>query len=121
MEAEKSSIAKIANLQPEVDPKADLYFYPKGDDLQLVYVTEVNVLEPAPLRTRYIIDANDGSIVFQYDIINEATGTGKGVLGDTKSFTTTASGSSYQLKDTTRGNGVRPTRPPTVKASQVPF
>jgi Zn-dependent metalloprotease len=106
VEAEKSSIAKIANLQPEVDPKADLYFYPKGDDLQLVYVTEVNVLEPAPLRTRYIIDANDGSIVFQYDIINEATGTGKGVLGDTKSFTTTASGSSYQLKDTTRGNGV---------------
>lgn len=106
VENEKSSIAKIANLQPEVDPKADLYFYPKGDDLQLVYVTEVNVLEPAPLRTRYIIDANDGSIVFQYDIINEATGTGKGVLGDTKSFTTTASGSSYQLKDTTRGNGV---------------
>lgn len=103
---EKSSIAKIANLQPEVDPKADLYFYPKGDDLQLVYVTEVNVLEPAPLRTRYIIDANDGSIVFQYDIINEATGTGKGVLGDSKSFTTTASGSSYQLKDTTRGNGI---------------
>ncbi|WP_328800749.1 M4 family metallopeptidase [Paenibacillus sp. LX16] len=106
VETEKSSIAKIANLQPEVDPKADLYFYPKGDDLQLVYVTEVNVLEPAPLRTRYIIDANDGSIVFQYDIINEATGTGKGVLGDSKSFTTTASGSSYQLKDTTRGNGI---------------
>ncbi|URJ59418.1 M4 family metallopeptidase [Paenibacillus polymyxa] len=106
VETEKSSIAKIANLQPEVDPKADLYFYPKGDDLRLVYVTEVNVLEPAPLRTRYIIDANDGSIVFQYDIINEATGTGKGVLGDSKSFTTTASGSSYQLKDTTRGNGI---------------
>ncbi|MEK3950678.1 M4 family metallopeptidase [Paenibacillus sp. FSL H7-0703] len=106
VETEKSSNAKIANLQPEVDPKADLYFYPKGDDLQLVYVTEVNVLEPAPLRTRYIIDANDGSIVFQYDIINEATGTGKGVLGDSKSFTTTASGSSYQLKDTTRGNGI---------------
>ncbi|WP_311079688.1 M4 family metallopeptidase [Paenibacillus polymyxa] len=106
VEAEKSSIAKIANLQPEVDPKAELYYYPKGDDLQLVYVTEVNVLEPAPLRTRYIIDANDGSIVFQYDIIKEATGTGKGVLGDTKSLTTTASGSGYQLKDTTRGNGI---------------
>ncbi|ALP37751.1 bacillolysin [Paenibacillus sp. IHB B 3084] len=106
VETEQSSIAKIANLQPEVDPKADLYFYPNGDTLQLVYVTEVNVLEPAPLRTRYIIDANDGKIVFQYDIINEATGTGKGVLGDTKSFNTTQSGSSYQLKDTTRGNGI---------------
>ncbi|MGM1021857.1 MAG: M4 family metallopeptidase [Bacillota bacterium] len=102
----QSSIAKVANLQPEVDPKAELYFYPNGDNVQLVYVTEVNILEPAPLRTRYIIDANDGKIVFQYDIINEATGTGKGVLGDTKSFTTTASGSSYQLRDTTRGNGI---------------
>lgn len=97
---------KIANLEPEVDPKAELYFYPKGDTLKLVYVTEVNILEPAPLRTRYIIDASDGTIVFQYDIINEATGTGKGVLGDTKSFTTTTSGSSYQLRDTTRGNGI---------------
>ncbi|MGG1617158.1 M4 family metallopeptidase [Paenibacillus sp. NRS-1782] len=102
----QSSIAKIANLQPEVDPKAELYFYPTGDTTRLVYVTEVNILEPAPLRTRYIIDANDGKIVFQYDIINEATGTGKGVLGDTKSFNTTQSGSSYQLKDTTRGNGI---------------
>ncbi|WP_342415321.1 M4 family metallopeptidase [Paenibacillus sp. FSL R10-2782] len=102
----QNSIAKIANLQPEVDPKAELYFYPTGDTTRLVYVTEVNILEPAPLRTRYIIDANDGKIVFQYDIINEATGTGKGVLGDTKSFTTTQSGSSYQLKDTTRGNGI---------------
>ncbi|WP_068500476.1 M4 family metallopeptidase [Paenibacillus kribbensis] len=104
--AEPNSIAKIANLQPEVAPKAELYFYAKGDALQLVYVTEVNILEPAPLRTRYLIDANDGKIVSQYDIINEATGTGKGVLGDTKSFNTTASGSSYQLRDTTRGNGI---------------
>jgi bacillolysin len=106
VEAEPNSIAKIANLQPEVAPKAELYFYAKGDALQLVYVTEVNILEPAPLRTRYIIDANDGEIVSQYDIINEATGTGKGVLGDTKTFNTTASGSSYQLRDTTRGNGI---------------
>ncbi|SCW88015.1 Thermolysin metallopeptidase, catalytic domain, partial [Paenibacillus tianmuensis] len=31
---------------------------------------------------------------------------GKGVLGDTKTFTTTQSGSTYQLKDTTRGQGI---------------
>ncbi|MGW8959012.1 M4 family metallopeptidase [Paenibacillus sp. NPDC055715] len=104
--AAQSPIAKIANLQPEVDPKAELYFYPNGDTTRLIYVTEVNILEPAPLRTRYFIDANDGKIVFQYDIIKDATGTGKGVLGDTKSFNTTQSGSSYQLRDTTRGNGI---------------
>lgn len=31
-------------------------------------------------------------------------GTGKGVLGDTKSLNTTLSGSSYYLQDNTRGN-----------------
>ena len=72
----------------------------------LAYVTEVNVLEPSPLRTRYFISAETGSIPFQYDILHFATGTGTGVLGDTKSFTTTLSGSTYQLNDTTRGKGI---------------
>ncbi len=105
VEAE-SSIAKIADLEPSVEPKAELYIYPDGETTRLVYVTEVNILEPAPLRTRYFIDAKNGKIVFQYDILNHATGTGRGVDGVTKSFTTTASGNGYQLKDTTRSNGI---------------
>ncbi|WP_179030562.1 M4 family metallopeptidase [Paenibacillus kribbensis] len=105
-QAEQSSIAKIANLEPSVEPKAELYIYPDGETTRLVYVTEVNILEPAPLRTRYFIDAKTGKIVFQYDILNHATGTGRGVDGKTKSFTTTASGNRYQLKDTTRSNGI---------------
>ena len=36
-----------------------------------------------------------------------ATGTGTGVLGDTRTLTTTQSGSTYQLKDTTRGKGIQ--------------
>ncbi|MEK3950677.1 M4 family metallopeptidase [Paenibacillus sp. FSL H7-0703] len=101
-----SSIPKIANLEPSVDPKAELYIYPDGDSTHLVYVTEVNTLQPALLRTRYFIDANDGKIVFKYDILNEVIGTGRGVFGDTKTFETTASGKKYQLKDTTRGKGI---------------
>ncbi|AET57001.1 M4 family metallopeptidase [Paenibacillus terrae] len=103
---EQSSIAKIANLEPSVEPNAELYIYPDGETTRLVYVTEVNILEPAPLRTRYFIDAKNGKIVFQYDILNYATGTGRGVNGETKSFTTTASGNGYQLRDTTRSNGI---------------
>ncbi|KJD46061.1 M4 family metallopeptidase [Paenibacillus terrae] len=104
--SEQISIAKIANLEPSVEPNAELYIYPDGETTRLVYVTEVNILEPAPLRTRYFIDAKDGKIVFQYDILNYATGNGRGVDGVMKSFTTTASGNGYQLKDSTRSNGI---------------
>ncbi|MGG1617157.1 M4 family metallopeptidase [Paenibacillus sp. NRS-1782] len=104
--SEQIFVAKIANLEPSVEPNAELYIYPDGETTRLVYVTEVNILEPAPLRTRYFIDAKDGKIVFQYDILNYATGNGRGVDGVMKSFTTTASGNGYQLKDSTRSNGI---------------
>ncbi|WP_068500482.1 M4 family metallopeptidase [Paenibacillus kribbensis] len=105
-EPSSSSIAKIANLEPSVDPTAELYIYPDGDTTRLIYVTEVNILQPTLLRTRYFIDANDGKIVYKYDILNEVIGKGRGVFGDTKTFETTASGKKYQLKDTTRGKGI---------------
>ncbi|ASR46114.1 bacillolysin [Paenibacillus kribbensis] len=105
-EPSSSSIAKIANLEPSVDPTAELYIYPYADSTRLVYVTEVNILQPTLLRTRYFIDANDGKIVYKYDILNEVIGKGRGVFGDTKTFETTASGKKYQLKDTTRGKGI---------------
>lgn len=105
-EPSSSSIAKIANLEPSVDPTAELYIYPDRDSTRLVYVTEVNILQPSLLRTRYFIDANDGKIVYKYDVLNEVIGKGRGVFGDTKTFETTASGKRYQLKDTTRGKGI---------------
>ncbi|MET3208432.1 UNVERIFIED_CONTAM: Zn-dependent metalloprotease [Paenibacillus sp. PvR008] len=51
-----------------------LYIYPDGDTTRLVYVMEVNILQPTLLRTRYFIDANDGKIVFKYDILNDGIG-----------------------------------------------
>lgn len=105
--AQKDTEAAIGKLgEPQNAPKADLYVYLHNGQPVLAYVTEVNVLEPEAVRTRYFISADDGSILFKYDILAHATGTGKGVLGDTKTFTTTQSGSSYQLKDTTRGQGI---------------
>ncbi|KKC48691.1 peptidase M4 [Paenibacillus sp. D9] len=105
--AAKEASSRIGELgAQEKTPSAQLYVYPEGNGSRLVYQTEVNVLEPQPLRTRYLIDAADGHIVQQYDLIETATGSGTGVLGDNKTFQTTLSGSTYQLKDTTRGNGI---------------
>ncbi|WP_438432677.1 M4 family metallopeptidase [Gorillibacterium sp. sgz500922] len=96
---------KLGDIQTA--PKADLYLFNLDGKSLLVYVTEVNALDPVPVRTRYFIDAVSGDIVRKYSLLETATGTGKGVLGDTKTFTTTLSGSTYQLKDTTRGNGIQ--------------
>ncbi|MFB6364807.1 M4 family metallopeptidase [Paenibacillus elgii] len=105
--AQKDTEAAAGKLgEPQETPKAKLYVYMHDGQPVLTYVTEVNVLEPKPIRTRYFIGADDGNILFKYDFLTHATGTGKGVLGDTKTFTTTQSGSTYQLKDTTRGQGI---------------
>ncbi len=106
--AEKDAASKIGNLGETMTPsQAKLYIYaPEDQEARLVYVTEVNVLDPEPLRTRYFVDAKTGSILFQYDLLEHATATGKGVLGDTKTLTATQSGTRYLLRDTTRGGGI---------------
>ncbi|WP_445974743.1 M4 family metallopeptidase [Paenibacillus enshidis] len=106
LEEERISLSDSVLGEHAAEPKAELYIYPEGDTARLVYMTEVNLIDPVLLRTRYFVDAQDGSIVFQYDILGMATGRGTGVLGDSKTFTTTQSGSTYQLRDTTRGNGI---------------
>ncbi|ANF96919.1 M4 family metallopeptidase [Paenibacillus bovis] len=107
--AEADAALRLGRIGESVnEPSAKLYIYaPEGEKAHLVYVTEVNVLDPEPLRTRYFVDAKDGSILLKYDLLEHATGTGKGVLGDTKSFTVGTSGSRYVMIDSTRGNGIQ--------------
>ncbi|MEW4369889.1 M4 family metallopeptidase [Paenibacillus kandeliae] len=94
-------------VHPLEAPSATLYIYaPEGEQAHLVYVTEVNLLDPEPVRTRYFVDAKDGSIVQKQELLEHATGTGKGVLGDTKSLTVAQVGTRYLLRDTTRGSGI---------------
>ncbi|MEO3946977.1 M4 family metallopeptidase [Gorillibacterium sp. CAU 1737] len=105
--AEKDAAAVYGPLgEAEVTPKADLFYFLVDGQPKLAYKTEVNVLEPEALRIRYFISAEDGSVLFKYNILQHATGTGTGVLGDTKTFQTTLSGSTYQLYDSTRGKGI---------------
>ncbi|MCI0766208.1 M4 family metallopeptidase [Bacillus sp. TL12] len=116
----------------EVEPSADLYVYQNGDDATYAYVVKLNFLEPKPGNYYYFIEADSGKVLNKYNTIDHVTGedksplnkeavkqegkavikpvtgtnkvgTGKGVLGDTKSINTTLSGSSYYLQDNTRG------------------
>ncbi|WP_046214268.1 M4 family metallopeptidase [Paenibacillus wulumuqiensis] len=107
--AEADAALRLGRIgEPVTAPSAKLYIYaPEGQEARLAYVTEVNVLDPEPLRTRYFVDAKDGSILLKYDLLEHATGTGKGVLGDTKSFTVGTSGSRYVMIDSTRGGGIQ--------------
>ncbi|GKU78934.1 M4 family metallopeptidase [Paenibacillus sp. L3-i20] len=97
-------IGKLGSQQRE--QTAELNIYPISGENLLVFVTEVNVLEPSPERIRYFINADNGVIVGKLSLLHHVTGTGVGSLGDTKTFTTSASGSQYLLQDTTRGNGI---------------
>ncbi|MGG0186530.1 M4 family metallopeptidase [Bacillus rhizoplanae] len=103
----------------EVEPSADLYVYQNDEETTYAYVVKLNFLDPEPGNYYYFIEADSGKVLNKYNTIHNATndntapskpvtgtstvGTGKGVLGDTKSINTTLSGSSYYLQDNTRG------------------
>ncbi|MGG0240244.1 M4 family metallopeptidase [Bacillus rhizoplanae] len=111
----------------EVEPSADLYVYQNGQETTYAYVVKLNFLDPEPGNYYYFIEADSGKVLNKYNTIDNVTnenkspikpavgsttkpvtgtnkvGTGKGVLGDTKSINTTLSGSSYYLQDNTRG------------------
>ncbi|MDC2961287.1 M4 family metallopeptidase [Streptomyces sp. NPDC001260] len=71
----------------------------------LAYETIVGGLQDdgTPNQLHVITDAATGKKLFEYQGIENATGTGKTLYSGTVSLTTTLSGSTYQLYDTTRG------------------
>ncbi|MGW4274589.1 M4 family metallopeptidase [Streptomyces seoulensis] len=71
----------------------------------LAYETVVGGLQDdgTPNQLHVITDAATGKKLFEYQGIENATGTGKTLYSGSVSLTTTLSGSTYQLYDTTRG------------------
>ncbi|EST33300.1 M4 family metallopeptidase [Streptomyces roseochromogenus] len=71
----------------------------------LAYETIVGGLQDdgTPNQLHVITDAATGKKLFQYQGIENATGTGKTLYSGTVSLSTTQSGSSYNLTDATRG------------------
>ncbi|MFC4801637.1 M4 family metallopeptidase [Neobacillus sp. GCM10023253] len=106
-------------ISPDYDkkPSADLVVFTHGDDADYAYLVNLNFLEPKPGNYNYFIDASTGEILNKYNDLHEAktgpgvtgtntTGSGVGVLGDTKALNMLLSSSTYYLQDNTRGNGV---------------
>ncbi|MDC2866474.1 M4 family metallopeptidase [Bacillus sp. BP-3] len=107
------------NPKYEVEPAADLFVYQNGEETTYAYVVKLNFLDPEPGNYYYFIEADSGKVLNKYNTIHNANtentapikpvtgtnkvGTGKGVLGDTKSINTTLSRSSYYLQDNTHG------------------
>ncbi|UNL83006.1 M4 family metallopeptidase [Priestia koreensis] len=92
----------------EVAPSAQLSIYVKDDEPRLAYVVKLNYLAPSAGNWIYAVDAVTGNVIDKYNKIDTATavtGSGKGVLGDTKSLKALYS-TNYTLQDTTRGNGI---------------
>ncbi|WP_330337716.1 M4 family metallopeptidase [Streptomyces sp. NBC_00557] len=71
----------------------------------LAYETVVGGLQDdgTPNQLHVITDAATGKKLFEYQGVENATGTGKTLYSGTVSLTTTQSGSSYNLTDATRG------------------
>lgn len=97
----------------EMDPNAKLYLYNIGSDYIPVYEVRLNFIYPEPGDWHIFINAVNGNIVHKYNRVASAvsvTGSGKGVLGDTKTLNLTqvtatsrkTTSVQYQMIDSTR-------------------
>nr|WP_034760870.1 M4 family metallopeptidase [Rossellomorea vietnamensis] len=124
--AEKD-LVKAVGSQPDYEyaPKSESVIYVKDGEAHYAYLVNYNFLAPEPGNWNYFVDAVTGDILAKVNEIHEAgkgagkpgggggaaggtdtVGSGKGVLGDTKSLNTYLSSSTYYLQDRTRGNGI---------------
>lgn len=93
----------------EATPTTKLYLYKVNDEYVPVYLVTLSFLYPEPGNWQFFINAETGAIVKEMNkiITTATTGTGVGVLGDTKTLNldmvTVKRATQYQLKDTTRG------------------
>jgi thermolysin len=92
----------------EKAPTAELVVYTQGNEATYAYLVNLNFLSPKPGNYNYFVEASTGKILNTYNDLHEvdATGTGVGVLGDSKSLNLNQSSGIYYLQDNTRGNGV---------------
>jgi len=88
--------------------KGKVYLYKLNNEYIPVYLVQINFLLPEPGNWNIFVNAYTGEIVNKYNKAANlvATGSGKGVLGDTKTLnlesTTKAGKTTYTLKDLTR-------------------
>nr|WP_240339669.1 M4 family metallopeptidase [Halobacillus ihumii] len=86
---------------------SNLVVYHEDGDYQLAYHVELQFSQPYPANWQLYVNAESGDVIKAANVVKEATGTGTGVLGDTKSLNTYYTNSTYYLFDITKPmNGV---------------
>ncbi|UOQ95244.1 M4 family metallopeptidase [Halobacillus shinanisalinarum] len=86
---------------------SNLVVYHENGNYQLAYHVELQFAQPYPANWQVYINAESGEVIKAANLVNEATGTGVGVLGNTKSLNTYYTNNTYYLFDTTKPmNGV---------------
>ncbi|MEV7184010.1 M4 family metallopeptidase [Kitasatospora sp. NPDC093102] len=85
--------------------KAELVVWATDGNPRLAYRTTVEGVraDGTPSSQLLVTDAASGQVLSSHEQVQTASGSGKGVFVGTVPLTTTQSGSSYQLKDATRG------------------
>jgi bacillolysin len=102
----------------ELTPSAELVVFTNANEATYAYLVNLNFLSPKPGNYNYFIEASTGKILNKYNDLHEAkpggstgsvtdtTGTGVGVLKDSKTLNMTQSSTTHYLQDRTRGGGV---------------
>lgn len=103
----------------EKSPQSTLVVYAMDTEPRFAYEVTMEFLDPSPGNYVYFVDAITGEVINSFNKMASAkpgtgegltgtvtTGTGYGVLGDTKSLTTLYNSKGYHLADSTRGNGI---------------
>ncbi|MCZ8538627.1 M4 family metallopeptidase [Paenisporosarcina quisquiliarum] len=120
--AAKDMAAKLGQApELEKEAKPEFVIYVKDGKANYAYALEFEFLHPSPGNYQYFVDAQTGDILASYNQVHQVgkpspgvtsptgtntVGTGKGVLGDTKSFNTVTNSNGSYLVDRTRGNGI---------------
>lgn len=100
--------AQVEFNELEANPTTKLYLYNINEEYVPVYLVTLSFLYPTPGYWNFFVNAENGTIVRQVNKISNvtATGTGLGVLSDTKTLNldmvTVKRNIQYQLKDTTK-------------------
>lgn len=117
-----ADLAEKIGQAPELEHEAaaELVVYVKDGQANFAYSAEFEFLYPEPGNYQYFVDAKTGEILDSYNQIHAAkpsaggnsltgqdsTASGKGVLGDTKTFNTLVNSNGSYLVDRTRGDGI---------------
>ncbi|MGD6968058.1 M4 family metallopeptidase [Rossellomorea vietnamensis] len=93
--------------------KKDLVVHEQNGEFTLAYKVQLQFIEPYGANWQVFVDAASGEILEAYNAVTDAatTGSGTGVLGDSKQLNTYSSNGTYYLYDVTKPmNGVIETR-----------